>query len=206
MQVFGTIDVSSMMFWSCVGAAILFQPLQVNELARRVTLAAVNLWFLYYLLGASISVPIAFLLGCWVVSHAFAHGPTIRLAARMFAVIVLTVLFLDGRIWFDGERKIPELAVIGYGYIFCRAIDMLRVCWETKQPASLLSCVNYLMPFHMLAAGPIAAWQDFQDNDHRTSIDAEAVLGAAERIARGMFKKYVIAYSINEVFLTSFQT
>ncbi|MCH2204194.1 MAG: hypothetical protein MK102_19695, partial [Fuerstiella sp.] len=129
-----------------------------------------------------------------------------RRGAGIAAVIVLALLFSDYRLQPVVGRLLPQLSLIGFAYIGLRAVELLRGCWEDEKSTSLISCVNYLTPFHMLAAGPIQSWRDFQQCDHRTSITQEETLQAAERIAAGLFKKFVIASALRQIFLTGFES
>src|ERR1700744_5452577 len=48
------------------------------------------------------------------------------------------------------------LAAVGFSYVTLRILDILRAIFERRHPApDLSSTVNYLVPFHMLIAGPI---------------------------------------------------
>lgn len=205
MGVFGTIDIAAWPFWLCVLVAIVLQPLQRNESARRISLATVNVGFLYWLLGINIWIPAALIVSLWAITRAF-ESPGARRGAGMAAVIVLALLFFDYRLQPEVGRLLPQLSLIGFAYIGLRAVELLRGCWEDEKSTSLISCVNYLTPFHMLAAGPIQSWRDFQQCDHRTSITQEETLQAAERIAAGLFKKFVIASALQQVFLTGFES
>jgi alginate O-acetyltransferase complex protein AlgI len=65
--------------------------------------------------------------------------------------------------------------------------------------------MNYLLPFHMLAAGPIQSYDDFVDQPAvPPAPSAIRSLAAVERIAWGLFKKYIIANYIDRLFLTGF--
>jgi D-alanyl-lipoteichoic acid acyltransferase DltB (MBOAT superfamily) len=206
MDVFGSISLVDGALWLAVVAAMLSQLLQFNETLRRLSLAAVNIGFLYWLLGSAVWVPVALITFCWLISCSFSFGDSIRQLGCIFALVVLFTLFVDYRVQMVHQQLFPEFAAIGFAYIFLRAIDMLLQCQESREATTLPSCVNYLVPFHMLAAGPILSWRDFRNHDRLTDVSSAQVLQAAERIATGMFKKYVLSYAIQTVFLTGFQT
>ncbi len=87
------------------------------------------------------------------------------------------------------------LAAIGFSYAALRLVDALRLVREGRHAApDLPSTINYLLPFHMLAAGPIQGYAEFlaQPAVH-PPLSASDALRAVERIALGLFKKYVIA-------------
>jgi D-alanyl-lipoteichoic acid acyltransferase DltB (MBOAT superfamily) len=66
--------------------------------------------------------------------------------------------------------------------------------------------VNYLLPFHMLAAGPIQAYDDFaRQAGVPAPLTTRDTLDATQRVAGGLFKKFVLAYALQKVFLTDLQ-
>lgn len=96
------------------------------------------------------------------------------------------------------------LVAIGFSYVALRLVEVLRLTYEGAQPApDLLSAINYLLPFHMLTAGPIQGYADFVAQPpvppRLTAADA---LAGIERIARGLFKKYVVAFVLARAFMT----
>jgi alginate O-acetyltransferase complex protein AlgI len=103
----------------------------------------------------------------------------------------------------------PVLAAIGLSYIFLRTVEYLRaIASGTHQGLGLSDTVNYLIPFHMLAAGPVMAFTDFRQQPvPAAALTRDDALAAFERIARGLFKKFVLANGLIEtVFLTDFKT
>jgi alginate O-acetyltransferase complex protein AlgI len=86
-------------------------------------------------------------------------------------------------------------------------VEVVRAVFERRHPPpTLASLVNYLLPFHMLTAGPIQAYEDYvrQSTVFRTPAALD-VLVAVERMAKGLFKKFVLAFALQRVFLTDFQ-
>ena len=99
------------------------------------------------------------------------------------------------------------LAAIGFSYVALRFAEALRLTYEGRHSApDLPSTVNYLLPFHMLAAGPIQGYADFVAQPAVPPLlTASDALVGVERIARGLFKKYVLATIVDKAFLTHFQ-
>src|SRR6185503_19754607 len=97
------------------------------------------------------------------------------------------------------------LAVVGYSYVALRMVEVLRAVFDGRHPApGFVSLVNYLLPFHMLAAGPIQSYDDFVRAKGDTFDPGAAdVLRGVERIASGLFKKFVLAYFVQKLFLTN---
>jgi D-alanyl-lipoteichoic acid acyltransferase DltB (MBOAT superfamily) len=67
------------------------------------------------------------------------------------------------------------------------------------------AAINYLLPFHMLAAGPIQAYDEFVDSVRPPRLGRRASLVAIERITLGLFKKFVVAHLVASIFLTGFR-
>jgi D-alanyl-lipoteichoic acid acyltransferase DltB (MBOAT superfamily) len=98
------------------------------------------------------------------------------------------------------------LALTGFSYVALRLVEVLRAVTEGRYPAPALPAVsNYLLPFHMVAAGPIQAYDDFvQQPAIPKMLLPRDVLVAVERITQGIFKKFVLAYLVQKLFLTNF--
>ena len=99
------------------------------------------------------------------------------------------------------------LTAISFSFVALRIVEIVRAVWEERHPPpNLPSFINYIVPFHMLAAGPIQAYDEFAAHADRVEKpSARTVLAGAERIATGLLKKFVIAFAIREAFLTNFQ-
>ena len=99
------------------------------------------------------------------------------------------------------------LVAIGFSYVALRMVEALRMVYEGRHAApDLASTVNYLLPFHMLAAGPIQAYADFVAQPAvPPKLTASDALRAVERLTHGLFKKYVLANIVEEAFLTGFR-
>ena len=99
------------------------------------------------------------------------------------------------------------LGAISFSYVALRLVDALRLTREGRLPApDLPSTINYLLPFHMLAAGPIQGYADFVAQPAvPPALGAWEALGGVEQIAHGLFKKYVLATVIETEFITGFR-
>lgn len=99
------------------------------------------------------------------------------------------------------------LGAISFSYVALRLVEALRLTREGRYPApDLPSTINYLLPFHMLAAGPIQGYADFVAQPAvPPALGAWDALGGVERIAHGLFKKYVLAAMVETEFITGFQ-
>lgn len=103
----------------------------------------------------------------------------------------------------------PILYAIGASYIFLRGVEYLRAGADDEiNGSTLFETINYLIPFHMLAAGPVMAYSDYKRTlNARVSLTKEDALVAFELIASGLFRKFVLANGvIQSVFLTGFQS
>lgn len=99
------------------------------------------------------------------------------------------------------------MVAIGFSYVALRMVEALRLTHEGRHPApDLPSTVNFLLPFHMLAAGPIQAYADFVEQPAvPPPLTASNALRGVERIAHGLFKKYVLATIVKNAFLDDFK-
>lgn len=127
--------------------------------------------------------------------------------AGILIVVVLTRQFPSsvGMITFDPARNI--LSVIGFSYVALRLVEIFRAVYEGRHPApDFTAVINYLVPFHMLGAGPIQAYDQFAAQPAVAGpLPPVEILRSVERLAFGLFKKYVLAASIHTVFLSGFQ-
>lgn len=175
------------------------------------TLALVNLGFVALIVGVPAT---GFLLLATGLLHlACRPGPRWRLWTCQGACGALAfAAFLVHKLPDVPEALAPSKAVfaaIGLSYIFLRMVEYLRAGSDGQTTGTVLAdTVNYLMPFHMLAAGPVMAYSDFKRQPMpAAALDREAALQALERIAGGLFKKFVLANGlIQTLFLTDFKT
>jgi D-alanyl-lipoteichoic acid acyltransferase DltB (MBOAT superfamily) len=204
------IDLTKVDLWiACLAGIFIVAPLTVSR-ARNNGWAAVNLLFIglilgWHAVGIFAAIAIAYLLLQGIAGH-------YRRLSLFVAALALAALFLLHKLPYLSERANLDsmsnaLSIIGFSYVALRMVELLRAVFERRQPApDLASTVNYLVPFHMLAAGPIQAYDEFVSQPVVSpTLSRTAVLEGAERIATGLFKKFVLAYAIQSIFLTNFE-
>lgn len=217
MSSFG-IDLAAPVFWLLLGAMVLILSPLVNAIARRVVLAGANLAAIAVLLGAwsAATVLLCCLLLYW--AERYAIRPTDRPWPRAIALglVGLTVAWLF-YLHKAGTWPVPSLPVsanaramlagLGYSYIALRIVEYLRASAEGKtHDIDVIGLICYLLPFHMLAAGPIQSWADFQKQPLvPPSPSLQGVLTNIDRIVLGLFKKFVLARAIEVIVLTGFR-
>jgi D-alanyl-lipoteichoic acid acyltransferase DltB (MBOAT superfamily) len=204
------IELNQASFWGVVAVAMLVLVPLSTARARTWLFAGVNLAFLAVLLGRR-----SLLLGA-AIAVAFVLLQSVgRPRYRgFFAVVtgfgVLGLFLLNKLPWVTDELGLGTLgrvlSAIGYSYVALRLVEVLRAVFEGRHPApDLPSTINYLLPFHMLAAGPIQAYDEYVQQPAivkaPTSLD---VLVGVERVAKGLFKKFVLAFVLQKLFLTDF--
>jgi D-alanyl-lipoteichoic acid acyltransferase DltB (MBOAT superfamily) len=205
------IDLYQAEFWLTAGGALLVLVPLTRAVARKWAGALINLGFVCLLLRAWAAV----VLGGILVLHAALHviaGSRGGRAALALAGAGLLSLFVLHKLPVLAEalglgRLHPILAAIGFSYVALRTVEVLRAVAEGRHPVpDLPATVNYLLPFHMLAAGPIQGYDDFVAQPAVPEAPGTiATLAAAERVAGGLFKKFVLAQTIERVFLTDFR-
>ncbi len=205
------IDLYSVPFWGTVVAACLVMIPLVGGSIRRLAFAMINLGFLAYLLRADVAVVLGLLLAAFAVLRLIETGK-FRVAWLLLGGAAVLALFLVHKLPRSSESSgpvhwRPVLTAIGYSYVALRLIDVGRAVAEGRHRApSLTALIAYLLPFHMLAAGPIQSYDEFAAQPETPAAPGPArALRSIERIAMGMFKKFVIANALEAAFLTSFR-
>lgn len=205
------VGLTDVRFW-CValGVASLLAPLRRHP-HRRWVFAAANLGFVAMALG---HLALALLGGIAI----FAGVLRLLSGGRHRALIVsLAVaglgLFIVNKLPEVGQLAgvpllHPLLRVVGFSYVILRMVEVLRAVQEGRHPApGLADLLNYLMPFHMLAAGPIQAYDDHVAHGTRgDGLTLSAAMGAVDRIVLGLLKKFLLAGVLQDLFLTGFQS
>lgn len=204
------IDLTQIDFWlAFIVGVIVLSPLSHSP-ARQYVWAAINLGFATLILGRNvvnvfIAIPLLFL-----VMRGIAGRNRLQFAA--LAAMTIAALFTVHKLPAVAEQLgattlSSVLSVLGFSYIALRMIELMRAVFEQRHPPpALTTIVNYLIPFHMVAAGPIQAYDDFVAQPPvARALDRREILSAAERITEGLFKKFVLAYAIQQMFLTDFQ-
>lgn len=204
-------DVAGPAFWTFAALAVVALSLAGAGPRFRWVLAALNLGFVGLLAGwwAAVIMGLALAFLHW----ACRPEPRWRRWLGAFAVSAL----LSGAFLVHKLQGVPEafsasktvFAAVGLSYIFLRGIEYLRASGDgLTRDLGLADTVNYLIPFHMLSAGPVMAFTEFKRQPMPTpALERDGVLEAFERIAGGLFKKFVLANGLIEtVFLTDFTT
>jgi D-alanyl-lipoteichoic acid acyltransferase DltB (MBOAT superfamily) len=206
-----TVDVASPQFWLVFAVALIALTATTWPPLRRCLLAVINLGFLSLLLRRRL---VAVLLGLGA-AHVLLRAITID-SLKSPAIILMiggtTVLFLLHKLPglplpVEVSALASILTTIGFAYVFLRLLDVIRTVWERRlPPPAFVDLVNYLVPFHMLAAGPIQAYEDFMAQPPAPpALTLGGTLTAVERITAGLFKKYVLAYVLLQVLSTRWQ-
>jgi alginate O-acetyltransferase complex protein AlgI len=200
-------------FWVVTAAAVLLLSMVAPGGIRRALLAAINLVFVAVLLQGRVVFVAGGILAVYVLLQAAGRARRVQAALALAMMFLgLLALFLVHKLpaatqssrW---DAIAPVLAAIGYSYVALRAVDVLKAVYDRRLPApDPVSLVNYLLPFHMLAAGPIQSYDEFwAHRDDVAPLSPARVLTAVERIARGLSKKFILAFLLQKVFLTDFQ-
>ena len=204
------IDLSSQRFWAFLLLAILIVVPIANARAKWRTLAALNIVFVGVVAGPRVVVGILIALTTLCVLLRWPVRPgrwlvVFGLGAIALSLFVFHKLALPDFKAFQLASTKAALSAIGYSYIFLRFLELLRNANEAAAKPSLPSLINYLLPFHMLAAGPIQSYDDFLEQPGLSQrLSLRESLDAFDRIVRGLFKKFVLAEALSSIFLTGF--
>lgn len=202
-------DPSGIAFWSVVGVGYLVLTPWAEASRRQRVFGALNLWALGLLLGPNGWLWYAVLVATVrrVLQQLLAHrdDPARRVTtAAVGGMAVLGVAFALWHLLAALGHAPKGLMALGFSYLTLRGVYLVRGVWEGRFPVpSWLDTVSYLTPFSMLLAGPIQTYEEFRTAFQRAS-QREDVLIGVERIADGLFKKFVLADGIQAVFLTDF--
>lgn len=201
-----SVDLGTPLFWAfLVVALVLIMPLRHAGL-RWWTIAAVNVGFVAALVGAR-GAALALVL-CGVIylgCRALGRG-ALRVPAIWGVGLASAALFLCHKTSFGPAPLKQVLGAIGFSYVALRTVELTRAVYEGAQPApNLPKTIAYLLPFHMLAAGPIQSYADFAAQpDVSEKLGLRATLDGVELVVHGLFKKFVLAHAIDAVLLTHF--
>ncbi|MBL4844356.1 MAG: MBOAT family protein [Planctomycetes bacterium] len=211
-------DLFSLTFWGIALLGVLLLTPLTSGRARRWGIAVLNLAFLVFALDSwrRMALVGGGLLALWGLLQGLSRSKRggLWFAGVLFGGLALLTLHkLPGLSAYAPEpigsglaRLNPLLALIGISYVFLRIVEVARVVWSKRHAVPTpIVLLNYLLPFHMLAAGPIQAYDDYLDQPEvPDALDAQGTLDAVWRIAFGLFKKFVVAYAIERVFLHGF--
>lgn len=202
------VDLGAPTFWIFFALALLILVPLIDDSIRTIALATVNLGFALLCCRAHLAPVLgALLVGAYLAVRAVAIRRT-RTAAVVLAGTALLCLFIVHKthaIHAPASIRLT-LSAIGFSYVALRIVELLRAVAEERRPApTLISMISYLVPFHMLAAGPIQSYDDYCEQPPiAPRLDVRAALGAIDRIVHGLFKKFVLAQALQTVFLTGF--
>lgn len=204
-----TVDLYSVQFWWIVGLALLAVVPLTRARARAWALAGLNLGFLGLLLRQEVVYVLSGLVAAWLGLRLVAGraGAVVASAGGLATLGLFLVHKMPGLLAPGPGRITDALTVVGFSYVALRLVDVARAVAERRHPApGPAALVNYLLPFHMLAAGPIQSYDDFAAQPAvPPAATAREAIGALERIAAGMFKKYILANLIESLLLTGFR-
>ena len=207
------IDLYSARFWVFASLAfVIFVPLHGPRL-RNTTLAFLNLSFLAIHLTCCMSlIAMGLLVAVWIILRLIGSG-RFRTAFAVSGGLTLLLLFAIHKLPLALAVPIlpifkSMLATIGFSFIFLRIYEVGNaVLVGRHRPPSFVSLINYLVPFHMLAAGPIQSYVEFVSQPAvPPPLSLGRSLAAIERITLGLFKKYVLANMIENMLLTGLHT
>lgn len=203
------VDLGAPTFWLFFGLALLVLVPLIDETVRRVALVGVNVSFAILCTGVR-NAPVlgTLVLGAYLAVRAVA-AKRLRIAAMVTAGTAVFVLFVIHKThaFHVPVRLRLTLSALGFSYVALRMIDLLRAVAEERRPApTLVDTISYLIPFHMLAAGPIQSYDEYCEQPAIVAKpDLRNTLGGVDRIVHGLFKKFVLAQALQTVFLTGFK-
>ena len=206
-----TVDLATGTFWlaALVGVAIL--GWRAGGQNRSIAFATINLGFIGLFAGpAVVAAAVAICVCAWTWARLLHRsGPVAWTVVP--AILLPLALFIGYKLPAASAALAPTqinpiLVALSFSYIMLRLFDMHRAVWERRlRVPTLVDTINFLLPFHMLAAGPIQSYEDFvQQPGEPRRVDRNEVLSALGRIAFGAFKKFVVATALKETFLTDF--
>ena len=105
--------------------------------------------------------------------------------------------------WFPADILLSFFVTLSFSYIFVRCIDLARSCiWENTPLIDPISLMGYLMPFHMLVAGPVNIYDEHVRAEEKlsSSMTPSNVLLIINEITTGLFYKFVLSEGIRIYF------
>jgi D-alanyl-lipoteichoic acid acyltransferase DltB (MBOAT superfamily) len=209
--------------WLVFGLAVLLLTPLTSGAVRKWVLAALNLMLIVTILwsnpfmvrASQVKLSIALIVGvglAWASLRLIRRAGKPGLAACLCSIGLLAVWLL---------HKLPHLAqkahldrfsgllvTVGFSYAALRMVEAMRAMAERRHAApDIADTINYLLPFNMLAAGPIQAYDDFVAQPQVPEpLTFKRTLACAERIVNGLFKKYALALTLQRLFLTDWRS
>jgi D-alanyl-lipoteichoic acid acyltransferase DltB (MBOAT superfamily) len=202
-----TIDLAQPPFWVIAAAMVVVLTPLVSHNWRRWAQGALNTGFLWLLVREATLWVLAGALVALVVAQIVARRPGALgksvLALASLALLALFVLHKrpDWATAAQAYELSPILSAIGFSYVALRLVELWRAAFEGRMAsAGFPDVVNYLLPFHMLAAGPIQSYDEFAGQPQvPLQLSFDGALTAVGRIASGLFKKYVLAHCVMQL-------
>ena len=212
LERYSVVELNKFAFWFVCGVALLLLAPVRSFALRKLIQAGVNVAFLVFLLRMQSIALLLAIGGTWLAIQLVARAEN-RAVFTAFAGFAVGALFFLHKLpeiaaGLAGDGLVRVLAAIGYSYVALRIIEVLRAVFDRRHPAAdFVSLVNYLLPFHMLAAGPIQSYDDFMKHAaEQFEPTPKTVLVGLELIASGLFMKFVLADLIQKLFLTNFES
>ena len=205
------IDLAKPDFWLVLVCAILLVSPLNTERYKSFAWAVLNTGFIFVILNWHGLFIVMAIITAYVLMQCVV-GKFRKISICLAAVTVFILFIIHKSPVLDDIAPLAPvkniLSIVGFSYIALRMVEMLRLVFEGRHPPpSIIAMINYLIPFHMLAAGPIQGYDDFVCKPVQTRVlNFELTLQAIERIVSGLFKKFVLAYLIKEIFLTDFES
>lgn len=204
------IDFARFEFWLACAVAVVALQITAHAPLRKWLQASVNVGFLGLLLESRLVWVVVGTIAVWLLLKSMAYDRFRRRALLLIGATTF-LLFVWNKSWdLALETRLYRvnaiLSTIGFSYVALRLVEVSRAIFEGRCTVpDLPNTINYLLPFHMLAAGPIQAYDEFVEQPvPPPMLTPRDVLTAAGRISDGLFKKYVLAYAIDHLFLTDF--
>jgi D-alanyl-lipoteichoic acid acyltransferase DltB (MBOAT superfamily) len=204
MQADASVDLGTAAPWLAVLVAMIVIVPLAHGRVRAIAIAVTDVGFACALAGAA-GAP--YVIGLVAATYALAHLSRHRVALVVAGALLVALFVAHKR----PEVALPDgargaLVAIGFSYVLLRAIDMLRALAEGRHTVPTLDgAIAYLLPFHMLAAGPIQSYDEFRAQPAVPApLTTATALDGMERIAAGLFKKFVVAQTLQLTLLTGF--
>ena len=208
------LDLYDVRFWLFVAIAVAVLNSLVHRGARTWAFAILNLGFLGLYLGKKTAVLVVGLLVLGQFLRLMRPGRrrAFWLLLGGMGTLGLFVFHKRADLFVIRAPALEHLeyllVVVGFSYVALRLYELFRAVLEGRHdPPGFASTVNYLLPFHMLAAGPIQSYDEFVAQPGSVpALGAVEAMYAFDRIASGLFKKYVLANLIKRIFLTDYRS
>jgi D-alanyl-lipoteichoic acid acyltransferase DltB (MBOAT superfamily) len=191
-------------YWAAAAGVAAWLP--VAPVRKTTAFGAANLIVLGLMCGPAVAVAgLTFSVGLWVLLIQASAQPS-RLTSGLAYLVPITIVlgYKTTEDWGFVRTALPShgplsgmyslLLALSFSYVFLRSWDVTCSVLGKRSPLlDPIALVGYLVPFHMLLAGPIAAYdQHLKLNDPNT-IPAipDRILPAANDIATGLVYKFV---------------